>query len=747
MNSVEVFSITEKDDFLWLTASDGLFALNKKTYGLLQMKLEDERYVCSTLDKEEGRVYVGGNNHYISFDPEGLLREILKVQPVVLTTLYINNEPVAVGKEYDGNLILNQSLAYTNQIVLKHDQNNLTIHLTDNRYDQILKCEYKYKLENADKNWFVLNVVDNKIAYTNLQPGKYNLIVRQTDAEGDAIAVRTLSIHVLSPWYSTILAEIIFAILLLGLLIWIINYFRVRSKLKMERLNKEKALELSTMKMEFFTNMSHELKTPLSLIVSPVNKLMETTKNVQNKKLVEMIYQNTMRLSSLVNQMIGSDNVTTSQDNILLSRLEIVEFSRSIFNVYKEAFEEKGIVMQFKTNIPQLYMSADIFKMESVINNLLSNAGKFSEKGDVISLDLNYDDTGDTQQLGLTVSDTGIGIPSKDIPFIFDRFYQSENNLHKNKDGSGIGLALVKRYVELHQGVIHVDSEEGKGTNITVTLPVVDIMVFESEILSPDEHSISVSKIRALIVEDNVEIAHFLSENLKDIVCTVAHNGQSGYELAQEFQPDIIISDIMMPVMDGIEMSRLLKHNISTAAIPIIMLTAKDDKRTESKAYGIGIDAFISKPFDIKQLEIRINQIVRNKTLLIRKINQANIVQHKDIVVESTEEKLLMKITQIIEEKLSDSDLNVQKLSELSGINAKQIYRRIKQLTGRTTVDYIKSIRLKKAAFLLAQQKYTVSEIMYMVGFSNPSYFSKCFVEKYGKTPKQYMESTMNTVS
>ena len=231
------------------------------------------------------------------------------------------------------------------------------------------------------------------------------------------------------------------------------------------------------------------------------------------------------------------------------------------------------------------------------------------------------------------------------------------------------------------------------------------------------------------------------------MICTVTHNGKSGYEMAQELEPDIIISDVMMPVMDGIEMSRLLKQNISTATIPIILITAKDDKRTESQAYKLGIDAFISKPFDMKELEERMQQIIRSKSLLIRKIKQSDMMQqHKEIVVESIEEKLLIRITEIIEERLADSDLNVQKLSEISGYNSKQIYRRIKQLTGHTVVDYIKSIRLKKAALLLEHRKYTVSEVMYQVGFSNPSYFSKCFAEKYGKTPKQYMESTTNTI-
>ena len=404
--------------------------------------------------------------------------------------------------------------------------------------------------------------------------------------------------------------------------------------------------------------------------------------------------------------------------------------------------------MEFKTDTSQLYIYVDILKLESILNNLLSNAYKFTEKEDTISLIIQHSNDKETPTLKLIVSDTGVGIPAKDIPFLFSRFYQSEANAHKNKDGSGIGLSMVKRYVELHNGEVHITSEVGKGTDITVSLPIINEEITENSVLVHDDNSLlPTSEIKVLIVEDNVEIARFFTDNLKDMICTVTHNGKSGYEMAQELEPDIIISDVMMPVMDGIEMSRLLKQNISTATIPIILITAKDDKRTESQAYKLGIDAFISKPFDMKELEERMQQIIRSKSLLIRKIKQSDMIQqHKEIVAESIEEKLLIRITEIIEERLADSDLNVQKLSEISGYNSKQIYRRIKQLTGHTVVDYIKSIRLKKAALLLEHRKYTVSEVMYQVGFSNPSYFSKCFAEKYGKAPKQYMESTTNTI-
>lgn len=736
----EIRSIEEKENYLWLTTSDGLYAFNKQNKGLTLMRLQDQRYSCSFFDTKSGKIYMGGMNQCVSFNPDGVLKINEKHPPIVFTSLIMNNEPICIGSEYAKNKILTHSLPYTKEITLEHDQNNVSFELTDIRYNQILKSQWQYKLDHVDKNWQVLDMSTNRISYHNLHPGKYTLAVRQTDEMGNAVAVQQLTINILFPWYATTCAKGIYLILFISFLVWIINYFRVKNNLKLERVEKEKALELSAMKIEFLSNVSHELKTPLSLIISPANKLLTVAKNSNDKKLVQTIQQNAMRLSTLVNQMIDSKNLELSQDNLLLSRLEVIEFCNSILNVYQDAFHTKGVDLQFETNINELYINIDILKLESILNNLLSNALKFTKEEGSVLLKLSCLHA-ESDRLMITVSDTGIGIPQKDIPFIFNRFYQSDANTYMNKEGSGIGLSMVKRYVEMHNGTIKVSSEEQKGTSITLTLPV-EIQSEQTTTESENEEIANpISGIKVLIVEDNVDIARFIADSLKDIEYKVAHNGNSGYELAMEWHPDIIISDVMMPIMGGIEMSRLLKQNIETATIPIILITAKNDKQTENQAYSVGVEAFIPKPFDIKQLILRIEQIKRSKALLISKIKQSNIIENKEIIVESQDEKLLAQLTQVIEEHLADSDLNVQKLSDLSGFNSKHIYRRIKLLTGHTAVDNIKSIRLKKAAMLLSQQKFSIGEVMYMVGFSNPSYFSKCFTEKYGKTPKQYMES------
>ena len=305
---------------------------------------------------------------------------------------------------------------------------------------------------------------------------------------------------------------------------------------------------------------------------------------------------------------------------------------------------------------------------------------------------------------------------------------------------------MVRNYVIQHGGEIEVASEIGVGTTFTIILPVIRTQERVDSISAEYIQDEGLQQLRILIVEDNVEIARFMADNLKGMHCEIAHNGKSGLEAAQQFMPDIIVADIMMPIMDGVEMSRLLKRNLTTATIPIILLTAKDNKKTELDAYKLGVDAFLSKPFEMDHLVARILQIVKNKSLLVRRAQQADkeeLPVQTTEVTESVDEKFLTDITRLIEEHLEDPELNVQKLAELSGLNSKQVYRKLKLLTGNTAVDYIKLIRLKKAAMLLSQKKFTVAEVMYMVGFSTHSYFAKCFMDKYGKTPKVYMDEYM----
>jgi CheY-like chemotaxis protein/AraC-like DNA-binding protein/anti-sigma regulatory factor (Ser/Thr protein kinase) len=399
----------------------------------------------------------------------------------------------------------------------------------------------------------------------------------------------------------------------------------------------------------------------------------------------------------------------------------------------------------FATNIESVLVNIDVLKMESVLNNLISNAYKFSNEGGSVTLDIHYSEE-NNHQLRINITDSGIGIPAEDVPFVFDRFFQSRKT-SSDKVGSGIGLYLVKNYVELHNGSIQIASEENKGTSISLQLPVVETQPFRN-MQQEEDMGINVESIEnsnkplILIVEDNIEVCDFIVQSLaNNYQCVVAHNGKTGLTEALNKKPQLIISDVMMPVMNGLDMCRQLRKNKELALVPIIMLTAKDDKLTEEKSIELGVNAFVAKPFDTNLLSLRIKQLLDVKQGLENKHRLEVLSTPKEIEAESWDEKLLADITKIIEDRVSDSDLNVNSLSEISGISTKQIYRKIKQLTGLTPVDYIRSIRMKKAAMLLAQQKFSVAEVMYLVGFSNYSYFSKCFQAKYDKTPKQFMEN------
>jgi len=741
----EILDMTQEGNRIWLVVSDGIFVFDKKTSVLRNFNIKSSQLNCIFWNKQNKKMLVGGIDQYICFSPDQLLKERVLNYPVVLTAVYLNDKPLCTGEEYGGSVILECNPAYTKEIYLKHDQNNLSFGFMNVECGPSVNVHYVYRLEGLEDEWKNMEAHSSRISYSSLLPGDYTLCIRGVDDKNQFTqSSYRLSIMVDAPWYACGFAKFLYLVLVLGTCLWVINYFRIKSRLRIEHIEREKTLELSNMKMDFLTNISHELKTPLSLIISPVSKLLSETKAPQVKSQLQVIHQNAMRLNTLIHQIIDFKDTNPVDKELHLSRLEMVEFVKSIINMHEDAMKMKNIRLEFHSDFDQLCMSVDVLKIESVVNNLISNAYKFTKADGIIRVELKQvaKDNDVDYSLCICVSDTGIGIPQKEIKHVLERYYQSQGNLSMNKDGSGIGLSLVKNYVELHHGQVEITSEEGQGTSVLVTLPVVnkdDQPLLEA---TDEENDEDIHKIKVLIVEDNIEIAHFLAENLKNANCTVAHNGKMGLEMAGKCQPDVIVADIMMPVMDGIEMSRLLKQNIYTATIPIIILTAKDDNKTETDAFSLGIEAFISKPFDINQLMLRIEKIVQSKKLLVSKLRQEAIVQEKEVTIESQDEKFLTSITEIIESNLANLDLNVQKLADISGYSSKQIYRRIKMLTGHTAVDYIKSIRLKTAAKLLAQKKFTVTEVMYLIGFSNSSYFSKCFSEKYGKTPKQYMEST-----
>lgn len=730
----EVLSMAEVEDNIWISTTDGFWLVDTRNLQPRFLNLSERRFLSLFYDERDSRILLGDVDGFAVTTP-AMSEPANTDRPIIATALYVNSELKDAGEK---------SIRYTGSIRLNYRQNNIALDLSDLPYALAEKSKLVYRLDEVDADWNTLSSKSNRISYSNLSHGQYRLLVSKLDASGrPSEHPYELQIVINAPWYFTFAAKTVYALLLLSLAGWTFNFYRVKNRLKIERIEKEKIMEQSRAKLEFLTNLSHELKTPLSMIIGPISRMLPELKNPAERQQLKQVQHNAIKLNALIHQLLDFNRIGESSNSLLiLSRIELVSFARKLFDVFREAEDESRFQFQFESNCDQIYLDLDVIKWESILSNLLSNAVKYSPAGGRIGLTIGYNDQ--TGELKLHVSDSGIGIPAKDIPYIFQRFFQSSKTAG-NKEGTGIGLYLVKTYTELHGGKVSISSEENAGTTVTLSLPV------GAQNNEPADGSNTRAWLQArqaetnrqliLVVDDNAEVAAFVRNILlPNYRCELASDGESGFAKCLALKPDLVISDVMMPGTDGLEMVQRIRSHVPTSTIPVILLTAKDDRETELASIQLNVDAFIGKPFEPDILLSRIEQLISQKQKLEAKIRLETLAGPKEIEAESQDEKFLARITHIIEEHLSDSELNVTSLGDISGVNNKQIYRKLKQLTGMTPVEYIKSVRMKKAAMLLRQQKFSVAEVMYMVGFSNHSYFSKCFRAEFNKTPLQYKE-------
>ncbi|MCD8207640.1 MAG: ATP-binding protein [Bacteroidales bacterium] len=721
-DNCEVLAMAQTEGRVWISTSNGLWESDIQTPELHRISVTDGRFTALYFDPDEKLLYMSVSDGFMVSEPEALLKGH-KERPIVFTSFLVNNRPHP----------LPQSIRYTNQITLTHDQNNLTFEASDLSYSVEGKSRLLYRLEKYDKEWNHLAQGTNRITYRNLKYGRYRLNVSQLDMfSRPSENIYSLSIRIRPPFYYTPVAKCLYILMALAIILLFVRFFRVRNRLRMEQLEKERLLEQTRAKMEFFANLSHDLKTPLSMIIAPVSKMLPSMRDGADKKQLEMVHRNAMKLNSLIHQGLDFQQIDGGGNALLiLSQIELVSFARNILSLYEEGkMKEKGLNAVFSSDKEEVYVYMDAVKLESILDNLLSNAVKYTPDGGTVTLALSVNG----RDVTISVADTGIGIPAQDQPYIFQRFFQSSRTAGK-KEGTGIGLYLVKTYTELHGGDVTLDSKENEGTTITVHLPGICVEQTISNGKSDGQDSPFV-----LIVEDDADVADFISQLLHNKHRTrVVRNGKEGLEAATELLPDLIVSDVRMPVMNGLEMVRQLKKNLPTSTIPIILLTAQGDKDTELESLQLNIDAFIAKPFEPSILLSRVEQLLHNRQVYEAKARMDALTEPKKPDEVSSDEKFLANVIRLVEEHISDSDLNVNALCGWTATTNKQMYRKIKQLTGMTPVSYIKSIRMKKAAMLLKQQKFTVAEVMYLVGFSNHSYFSKCFYDEFGVTPKQYL--------
>ncbi len=718
----EVTAMGETDGGVWVASGSGVYRI-ADDLTVSRVPVAGRSYTSMYYDRGETTVYLGSVDGLQVCKPD-ITDTASGAAPVRFTGVYANGEPL---EPQDGE----PGIRYAGRVRLGHWQNNLRFEFSDLRYPASDGNLYYYRLAGPDNVWHPAGDAGS-VTFTNLAPGKYILYVAGSGGGGvDPASTAALEIRIAPPWYQSRAAKAAYVVIALGILIIAANLVRTRHRLSAMRLEKEWTLEQSRQKMEFFTTVSHELKTPLSLILPLVSRMMHQARSETQKKMLETVYRNAIKLNSLIHQALDLDRLDTAASSLIESRIELCGFAESIFRTFAGNESHSGKTLRLECPSGRgIFLDGDAMKLEAVIGNLLSNAVKYTPDGGTVTLSV--DRTG--SEAVLKVTDTGIGIPEAEQPYVFQRFYQSSLTKDK-KEGTGIGLYIARVYTEMHGGRIEISSSPGNGCRVTVTLPAGEqpaVSGSQSTTAQPDAPVV-------LIVEDNSSLRKFLEEVLSgEFRCMTATNGKEGYEKAVADPPDLIITDMIMPVSDGMEMCRRLRKIAPLSAVPVIMLTAKDDRQTEMRSVELNIDIFMSKPFEPEILLKRARNLLGKKEDLRRTLALESISRPEPQQAESYGEKFLFDITALIEEHISESELNVGMLCQLSGVSQKQLYRKIKQLTGHSPVDYIRTIRLKKAAMMLAQKKFTVSEVIYTVGFTNHSYFSKCFTAQFGKTPKQY---------
>lgn len=719
----ESTALAEVEGTVWTTCSDGIYILDKssgdvthintdKVYSGLYYDRIHSRVLLGSLDSIDA-LYLADLEHYLaSFGA-----------PVTITGVMINN-----------NLSIPYHDIVSGKIVLPHDMNTIGVNISNFGYDSGQIQRFRYRLTGYNPHWNEIEGPGNYVFFSDLSPGRYNLYLSTSGGEDPSDPSITFIVR--HPWYASVLALVFYSILASLLVYAFLSYFMFRRKVRLERVQKAHEISQAKSKINFFADVAHEFKTPLSLIIAPVSKLLQETQESEKRRSLQLIHDNAMKLNSLIHLSLDFYNDRKDMGmSIVTTQIEVVSFIRGIFETYKE--NTPGLDFIFKSRFDEIHASMDVVKTETIVSNILSNACKYTPEGGTIILTLDYDD--DARNLSVRVTDTGVGIPEEELPFVFQRYYQSSRTKREQGKGTGLGLSIVKSYVDILNGDVKVESGS-TGTSFLITIP-----------LSPFEESGSETGIKAVdrdgdkplvvIVDDNKSVCEFLMHVFGDkYSCLCAYNGKNGLKLCQDIVPDLIISDVVMPVMDGLEMCRGIRNTPSLALVPIILLTAKDDRETEKNSINLNIDAFMGKPFDMDTLVAKADQLINRTKKVEDTVRLKIIAEPKKTSELSLDEKFLVNLTRIIEENIDDSELSVAKLSELCKFNEKQLYRKVRALTGMSTVEYVRSIRLKKAAQLLQNGKFTVSEVMYIVGFSNPSYFTRAFVSQFGKTPKDYLK-------
>ena len=792
--------LEDKNNTLWVGTNKGLFKINKQTFSIKQYTTADglsNNIICGlasddggniwcstlfginkldvaqekffpfytgtgTIDKgyirgsyfqcPQGTIYFAGNEGITCFDPTKVQMGTFDKE-VVCTNLYLaNNKPVIPQRTLSGGkYVLTESPANAREVYLTYEDNTFTIEFSTLDFLDAENIYYEYRLKGLDNVWSATLPGVNRITYNHLSPSRYTMEVRAC-LNGQVTSVKAIAIYIAAPWYRTVWAYIIYCLLALAI---IIPTFHLMKRKRQAKVNEEK--------LRFFINIAHEIRSPMTLVISPLEKLLTQPSDSNTAIALQSMHKNANRIITLLNQMLDIRKIDKGQMQLKYSETDLIPYIKELMQMFDYEADKRNIHLTFKHEQEGLKAWIDRNNFDKVLSNLLSNAFKYTPDGGEIAIRLNEKHNSLAE---ISVLDTGIGLEEGELGKIFDYFYQISSDRNTDSIGFGIGLSLCKMLVNLHHGtIIAANRKDRQGTCFTISIPLGNKHLKEEDLVkrpAPTGHIIrsekplpihqeeklpakAKSNYKILAIDDDPDIRDFLSKELsRNYKVFLSTNGSEGWEMALKLQPDLIVSDVMMPEMDGFTLVKKLKNNNNVNHIPIILLTAKTEHHDRMSGLEKGIDAYLTKPFRIDELETLIANLINNRLRLKGKFSGTQTPEDKikkPDDIKSSDEQLMEKIMAVINENLENPALNVELLSEKIGISRVHLYRKLKDMTGISVSEFIRNIRMKQASVLLKEKKMNISQVAYAVGFANSTHFSSVFKKYYGFSPKEYMES------
>jgi len=754
--------LTDGKGNVWISHKKGLTRMDIRTFARRTFTsfegLQGNEFTNACYkNPRTGELFFGGTNGLNAFFPDRISINSKKNHPV-LTGLKIMNQPVEVGASVNDRIVLDKSLACTERVILTWQDVNFSIVFSSLDYDNPQGCRFRYILEGMDGQWMYTDASMREATYTHLPAGNYTFKVYASNNDGvwsDQPAY--VQIKVLPPWWFSWWAKLFYVILVCFIALLVYRYIasriEFRNRLVHERLKNEKNEELMNIKLQFFTEISHEFRTPLTLIIDPLERLLSgCSDEEQTRYYLQLMSRNAKQLLELINQLLDFRKLQSKNLPMLYSTADIAAFVRTVASAFEQKAAEQHIRFVVQAATDKLDIDFDTDKMRKILNNLLSNAFRFTPAyGEIIVRVLASAACPD--KITIEVQDSGIGISQEHHNRVFDPFYQVSGGQTQGQ-GSGIGLALTKELVLLHGGEISLVSEKGAGTCFRFSIPCRQesvttepsvagelIPAAPATVVSVLDEESDAERPLVLIVDDNADIREYFNVNFRETYrIASAIDGLDGFNKAIELIPDLIVSDIMMPGIDGIELCKRLKTDEHSSHIPVILLTARQTDESRIEGYETGADAYVTKPFSTQVLGARMLNLLEQRLKLRQLFSNGSPTEFRKIVVNITDESFLNKVVSLMDEHMEESDFDPDKLAVCLKMSRSQLYRKIRALTNRTVHEFMTSIRMNKSKEYLLSGEYSISETAYKVGYSLPTNFTRTFARQFGVSPTKYIE-------